>query len=143
MTDAPAQGPVVVSVVTEVSGAHSAMQLQQALREHFAEDERPLFAVTGKSHLVVHPMISAAYMHPRLSWCYRGEDFMRVWQRLGQNSTRGRTAIQAMKAMSDHLSIGMRLDWKAASHTHSFWRFRRAPQHQALHMPKKQSLMRS
>ena len=91
------------------------MQLQQRLREHFADDDRPLLAVTGKSHLVVHSMISAAFMHPRLSWCYRGEDFMRVWQRLGQNSTRGKTAIQAMKAMSEHFSIGMHLDWKAAS----------------------------
>ena len=96
--------------------AHSAVQLQQDLREHFADEERPLFAVTGKAHLVAHSMISAAFMHPRLSWCYRGEDFMRVWQRLGQNSTRGRTAIHSMKAMSDHFSVGMRFDWKAASH---------------------------
>ena len=98
------------------ASAHSAMQLQQDLRDFFADAERPLFAVTGKAHLVVHSMTSAAFMHPRLSWCYRGEDFMRVWQRLGQNSTRGRSAIQAMKAMSDHFSIGMRLDWKKPSH---------------------------
>ena len=66
------------------------------------------------SYMLVQCAISAAFLHPHLSWCYRGEDFMRVWQRLGKNSVRGRSAIQAMGTMAQHFSIGTALDWKSA-----------------------------
>ena len=96
------------------ASAHSAMQLQQSLRETFQHDERLLFTVTSKAHLLVHCAISAAFLHPQLSWRYRGEDFMRLWQRLGKNSVRGRSASQAMETMAQYFSIGTSLDWKSA-----------------------------
>ena len=105
--------PEPVASVLRAS-AHSAMQLQQHLREVFQHDERPLFTVTSKAHMLVHCAINAAFLHPQLSWCYRGEDFMRLWQRLGKNSVRGRSAVQAMGTMAQHFSIGTALDWKSA-----------------------------
>ena len=93
------------------TNAFAAMQLQQELRQFFADADQPLFNVTSKSHFLLHSVMSAVFMHPHLSWCYRGEDFMRLWQRLGKNSVRGRSAPLAMHAMCQHFSIGTHMDW--------------------------------
>jgi hypothetical protein len=38
----------------------------------------PLFKVTVKTHYFMHSAFQAMYLNPRLSWCFAGEDFMKV-----------------------------------------------------------------
>ena len=87
------------------SAAFSAMQMQQQLHEQFADNSPPLFAVTAKSHHLVHGAIFAKYLHPARGWCFSGEDFMRHTQRIVRNCVAGRNAEQAMQTMMTHYDL--------------------------------------
>jgi len=78
------------------------------LREHFADDDFPLFQLTSKGHYVVHACILASSLHPRLAWAYTGEDFMGKIRTLAQSCAKGVSWWEA--------SNKVQLKWLVAMH---------------------------
>ena len=58
------------------------------LREHFAEDDFPMFQLTSKGHYLMHSCLLAGFLHPHLSWAYTGEDFMGKIRGLAQSCSK-------------------------------------------------------
>lgn len=58
-----------------------------------------LFNITPKNHYLCHIGIGAAWLNPRLAWCYAGEDFMRHIRRMGAGVAKGTGAELAGKKM--------------------------------------------
>ena len=65
------------------------VRVQTALGNHFHPQGRSLFHFTIKSHYAMHLADMAAFMNPRLAWCYSGEDLMNKIQTLAQAVMRG------------------------------------------------------
>lgn len=85
------------------------VQLNTSLGHHFHPKNIVLFNMTIKFHYMLHIGKTAHKMHPKLSWCYMGEDFMRKIKQVIQSSNRGAAAqtIQP-KAMAKYAQgLGM------------------------------------
>ena len=48
-----------------------------------------LFNLTFKHHQVLHCAHNAKYINPRLTWCFMGEDFMKLTKKVAGPSTKG------------------------------------------------------
>ena len=44
------------------------------LREHFVDEEMPLFQMTQKAHSCLHACLLSSVMNPRRTWCFKFED---------------------------------------------------------------------
>jgi len=62
------------------------------LRRHY--DGTLLFHITIKSHYLLHVVLSAAYVHPKLAWCYGGEHFVGRMRPIIGSCQRGTKASQ-------------------------------------------------
>jgi hypothetical protein len=40
------------------------------------EQDRPLFNITIKMHMLHHMVLDAEFLNPRVSWCFKGEDYV-------------------------------------------------------------------
>jgi len=49
------------------------------LREHFVDEEMPLFQMTQKAHSCLHACLLSSVMNPRRTWCFKFEDFAHCW----------------------------------------------------------------
>ena len=87
-------------------------QLYQILEEAYSTAEVPLFNVTSKLHYSHHIMDDSRDLHPHLSWCWHGEDFMNVSSILLSSSLRGRSDKQASLKALQKYSLGMQLAWE-------------------------------
>ena len=58
-----------------------------ALRRHFASLAPPvrMFRFTPKIHLIQELALHSHFIHPRLGWCWSGEDFMHKMQKVIQS----------------------------------------------------------
>ena len=68
------------------------LTIQNALGVHFtsaAGGALFLFDVTIKSHVLCHLLLLAAFINPRMGWCYAGEDYMQKVKRLASACARG------------------------------------------------------
>lgn len=63
-----------------------------AVARHFNAEGIKVFNIVPKHHLLWHCCNQAQFLHPRLSWCYSGEDFMQHMRRLAQSVLRGTPA---------------------------------------------------
>lgn len=90
-------------------------QLYQQLEEEFATKDTPLFNVVSKPHYSHHILDDASSLHPHLSWCWRGEDFMGVASTLLSSCLRGRSDVQAGVKAIDKYRLAMNLAWKDAN----------------------------
>lgn len=78
------------SVATEYGKCmNTLVRVQTALGNHYHSQGRALFHFTIKSHYAMHLADFAAFMNPRLAWCYSGEDLMNKIQTLAQAVMRG------------------------------------------------------
>ena len=59
------------------------------LRQHFAEDDFPIFQLTSKGRYVLHACLLASSLHPCLAWAFTGEDFMGKIRTLAQSCSKG------------------------------------------------------
>ena len=66
-----------------------------SLFNHFAKKGIALFNLIPKCHYLCHICLNAHWMHPRRSWCFTGEDFMRHVRRMWAMAKNGSTAAQA------------------------------------------------
>jgi len=87
-------------------------QLHQMLEEEYSTADVPLFNVTSKLHYSHHIMDDSRHLHPHLSWCWRGEDFMNVSSTLLSSCLRGRSDRQASIKALQKYSLGMQLAWE-------------------------------
>ncbi len=57
--------------------------LTTQLRDHFHNNtSHKIFTLTSKTHMLLHVALLAGFIHPRLTWCFSGEDYMKRVQRL-------------------------------------------------------------
>ena len=87
-------------------------QLYQVLEEKYSTAAVPLFNVTSKLHYSHHIMDDSRDLHPHLSWCWRGEDFMNVSSTLLSSCLRGRSDRQASIKAFLKYSLGSKLAWE-------------------------------
>ena len=87
-------------------------QLHQMLEEEYSTADVPLFNVTSKLHYSHHIMDDSRHLHPHLSWCWRGEDFMNVSSTLLSSCLRGRSDKQASIKALQKYCLGMQLAWE-------------------------------
>ena len=65
------------------------MQSNTLLAQEFHAADEPLFNHTIKFHYALQVARMAAYLNPRLLWCYRGEDMMSKVEVLCRSCTHG------------------------------------------------------
>ena len=70
-----------------LEASYDYLQVISALRHHFKGVR--LFHITIKSHYLQHIALSAAWLNPRLSWRYMGEDFVGIVRNLIQTCQSG------------------------------------------------------
>ena len=69
--------------------AYGFVQLNASLGHHFHGRRQLLFNFTIKFHYALHLGHIAAYINPRLAWCYSGEDFMHKIKAIVQSCDSG------------------------------------------------------
>ena len=67
------------------------------------------FSVTSKAHDLIHIAMLSKYVHPILTSCFDGEDYMRVVQRLVQSCIRGNNFWQTPVKATSHYRLAMHL----------------------------------
>ena len=94
---------------TEATCAMASLTVQ--LRDHFAtETSHKIFTVTAKTHMLLHIALLSHIIHPRLTWCFSGEDYMHRVQRLVASCCTGRPLFsRTMESVSSHYRLGLHL----------------------------------
>lgn len=87
-------------------------QIHKQLNEHFKDIDIKIFNVTSKTHSIMHIALLAEHLHPGLTWCYQGEDYMRVVQRLLQSCVRGNSPAGSVIKATKHYNLGMSMSYK-------------------------------
>jgi hypothetical protein len=65
--------------------------------------ELTLFDITIKLHYILHIAHFAKYVHPKLTWCFAGESFMKITKQLLASCTRANKSWNAtLKAMDKY-----------------------------------------
>ena len=86
-------------------------QLYVQLEAHFSDEDAPLFNVVSKLHAAAHIFDNAKCLHPFLTWCWKGEDFMQTASTLLGSCLRARTDAGATIKAGLKYSLAMRLAW--------------------------------
>lgn len=78
--------------------------LNSALGDHYHNTCKLYFHHTVKFHYILHIAQVAAYINPRLGWCYSGEDLMSKVKVLIQGSNKGtKPSLVTAKAMKKYI----------------------------------------
>jgi hypothetical protein len=91
------------------------------LGNHF-HNTRPvtlLFNFTIKFHYLIHIAHYSKYWHPRLAWCYAGEDFMARIKKIVQGAHRGTVPWLVVGKVVQRYARGM--GYKMVGKDHVFW----------------------
>ena len=80
--------------------------VQQHMVVHNYQGDR-LFNITFKHHVLVHCVIRAQSISPRVSWCYMGEDWMKWVRKIGAPCTRGLQMAHVHKKLIIHFLRAM------------------------------------
>ena len=111
---APVHGFYALPAVEAQAVRKKQMELSQLLVQleaHFAEEDTPLFNVVSKLHAAAHIFDNARCLHPFLTWCWKGEDFMHTASILLGSCLRGRTDAGATIKAGLKYCLAMRLAW--------------------------------
>ena len=81
--------------------AFNVAQLQVRIHEHYQSqlEPKPLFAATSKLHMLLHSALLAQYIDPALVWRFKGEDMMRITQKMAKACVHGLQGPAAMQKM--------------------------------------------
>ena len=85
------------------------------LRQHFAEEDYPLFQLTSKGHYLMHMCLLSSSINPALAWAYTGEDFMGKCRDLALSCAKGSNMWAVSNKMSNKWLIAMHLTWSEPS----------------------------
>ena len=100
---------------TFIDACFTMAQLQKQLGESFKAQGIKIFTMTAKTHCMMHTALLCKAIHPALVWCYQGESFMRVVQRIMQSCVRGNNPFNAMSKATEHYNLGMQLRYEEES----------------------------
>jgi hypothetical protein len=78
-----------------VQKAHDFACLYNELARRTAAMEHELFQITIKLHHLLHLARSSCHMHPKATWCFAGETFMKICKKLMATCTRSHTPWEA------------------------------------------------
>lgn len=83
--------------------------VQSQVARHFMEgdDDKNLFSLTSKSHMLLHSVLRSKFLSPRLVWAFQGEDMMQKVQALAKNCVRGNDAAQATIKTARRYRLGL------------------------------------
>ena len=102
---------------TFVENVFAMLQIQTGLAHHFASSDDPslstvkLFTLTQKAHFLAHISLLSLYINPVRTWCYRGEDFMKVCRALIENCVRGVSPYEVSKKNFEHYRAGLHFNF--------------------------------
>ena len=88
------------------------MLLFNALGSYYADlvgDAKRLFNVTIKAHYVIHCVLDAEHINPRLTWCYAGEDMMFRVRRLLATCTYNTLTSESIRKFVQKYVFGVHL----------------------------------
>lgn len=91
-------------------------QLHRSLHVHFSAENGSgsnLFADIPKIHMVLHAALQSGCLNPRLTWCYKGEDAMKIASTLAASCAKGLSGPQVSLKMVNKLRIAWHLRLKA------------------------------
>ena len=93
------------------------LQMYSQVSVHFAGEDPPIkvFGITVKPHHLCHCAINAAHLHPRHTYCYRGEDYMRVSQLVSRNAVKCGAIEQAFNKFLENYKCLLHLRWSVNS----------------------------
>lgn len=100
-----------------VENVFAMLQIQTGLAHHFACSDDPslrtvkLFTLTQKAHFLAHISLLSVYINPVRTWCYRGEDFMKVCRALLENCVRGVSQYEVSKKIFEHYRAGLHFNF--------------------------------
>jgi hypothetical protein len=92
-----------------VSCTVALLSLLTVLCKHFLDLRMKLFNVTVKCHYLLHLALDSAHLHPRLGWCFSGEDFMQKLKRIVMASCRGSSPAISSRKVMDKYCFAMHL----------------------------------
>ena len=64
-------------------------QLHGCLSDHFASVEMRLWNLTSKTHFCMHTFYLSRYIHPSLTWAFKGENMMKAVQTVWRSCLSG------------------------------------------------------
>ena len=89
--------------------AFAGAQIHRDLSQHFAEEEKPLFAAIPKIHATLHCAVASFYLNPRLTWCFRQEDSVNVRRVLAKSCCKGIKGPLVTAKMVAKLRVAMHI----------------------------------
>ena len=85
-------------------------QLHRDLAQSFlGKEETTLFADIPKLHTWLHSVLASEYLNPRLTWCFRQEDYMGVQRCLARSSCRGLKGPQVTAKIISKVRVAMHI----------------------------------
>ena len=85
--------------------------LTAQLQDHFKNNtSHKIFTMTSKTHMLLHIALLAGIIHPRLTWCFSGEDYMKRVQRLVSSCCTGfPNPAGNQQRVAKHYRLGLHL----------------------------------
>lgn len=102
-----ALGPEASSKFKTMSFAMA--QLHRDLAQSFLDEQVTLFSDIPKIHTWLHSVLASDVLSPRLSWCFRQEDYMSVQRTLARSCCRGLKGPQVTAKVISKVRIAMHL----------------------------------
>lgn len=92
-----------------LENAKAVAQVTKAVSQSCKASGINAFSVTSKAHDLIHIAMLSKYVHPILTSCFDGEDYMKVVQRLMQSCIRGNNFWQAPVKATSHYRLAMHI----------------------------------
>lgn len=86
-------------------------QLHRTLAQHYADETVTLFSEIPKLHSWLHTVLNSNFCNPRLTWCFRQEDYMAVQRTLAKSSCKGLKGPQVTAKICSKVRVGMHLQF--------------------------------
>lgn len=71
-----------------------------------------LFDITSKLHYLKHCILQAQHLHPSISWCYSGEDYMHRARTLTQSCVKGNPVARVSLKFLEKWRFSMHFSWE-------------------------------
>ena len=87
-------------------------QLHLSLSQQFADEEVTLFAGIPKIHTWLHSVHHSNVINPRLTWCFRQEDYMAIQRTLAKSCCKGLKGPQVTGKIINKVRVAMHIHLK-------------------------------
>jgi hypothetical protein len=84
-------------------------QLHRDLAQSYMDEEVTLFSDIPKIHTWLHSVLSSHVLSPRLTWCFRQEDYMSVQRTLAKSCCKGLKGPQVTAKIMSKVRIAMHI----------------------------------